>query len=418
MKLRIVSLSLLFCTALPVLSTAQDTDVEARLGRLEAANQELQRKLDVLAQSQEDQDFASAVPTLGQSQHGLGAAASKVYGVSDGVSIGGYGEARYRDNRGAGDSLDYLRNVIYFGYRFDERWVFNTEIEFEHASTEEEGSVSVEFGYLDYQANDHLNLRAGLLLAPLGFINELHEPPSYLAVTRPETERRIIPSTWRELGVGVSGDTGPFTYRAYVMGGFEGSGFSASGLRGGRERGSEASAEDLAVALRMDYVEIPGVILGGGFYHGNSDQGDPALASTATTIVELHGEYRADGLWARSLLAFATVDDVEEINTLNMAAANESVGEEQLGAYLELGYDVMRHLDADSRMALSPYVRFEKINTQREVPTGFFGDPVNDEEILTVGVNFQPIPNIVFKLDFQDYENTPDRINLSMGYAF
>ncbi len=202
------------------------------------------------------------------------------------------------------------------------------------------------------------------------------------------------------------------------MGGFEGSGFSASGLRGGRERGSRASAEDLAIALRLDYVDMPGVVLGAALYHGNSDQGDPALGSTATTIVEAHGEYRSDGLWARGLFALAMVDDVEEINARNSNAPNESVGEELLGTYFELGYDVMPMLDEDSNQSLSPYARIEKINTQRDVPSGFFGDAVNDEEILTLGINWQPISHIVFKLDFQDYSETPDRINLSMGYAF
>ncbi len=397
---------------------AQDSDVDARLKKLERDNKELERRLELLAQSQEDAGLAGLFPELGEGENGLGPAASKVFGVSDGVSLGGYGEARYRDNRGGGDSLDFLRSVIYFGYRFDERWVFNSEIEFEHASTEEAGAASVEFAFLDYEATEDTHVRAGLLLTPLGFINEWHEPPTYLGVTRPETERRILPSTWREVGVGVVGDQGPFSYRAYVMGGFEGSGFSAAGLRGGRSSGSKASAEDLALALRVDYVELPGAVFGAGLYRGNSGQGDPALGSTATTIVELHGEYKTGPWWSRALVARATVDDVAKINALNTNGPTESVGEELLGGYLELGYDVMPLLDSGSEAMLSPYVRYESINTQRELPAGLSTDPKQDDEILTMGLHWQPIPGIAIKLDFQDYDNNVDRVNLSMGYSF
>ena len=42
----------------------------------------------------------------------------------------------------------FLRAILYFGYKFNDQWVLNTEFEFEHASTGQEGSVSVEFAYL------------------------------------------------------------------------------------------------------------------------------------------------------------------------------------------------------------------------------------------------------------------------------
>lgn len=75
-------------------------------------------------------------------------------------------------------------------------------------------------------------------------------------------------------------------------------------------------------------------------------------------------------------------------------------------------------IDAASEAMLSPFVRFESINTQRELPTGFSTDPKQDDEILTMGLHWQPIPGIAIKLDFQDYDNNVDRVNLSMGYSF
>src|SRR5690606_5504586 len=118
------------------------------------------------------------------------------------------------------------------------------EIEFEHASTGQGGEVSVEFAYLDYLATPHLGVRAGMVLVPMGFVNELHEPTTFLGTTRPLTESTIIPTTWRENGAGVFGDIGDFSYRAYVINGLDAvgggssraGGFSAAGLRGGRQK--------------------------------------------------------------------------------------------------------------------------------------------------------------------------------------
>src|SRR4029453_5073175 len=107
---------------------------------------------------------------------------------------------------------------------------------------EEKGEVSVEFAYLDYLIRPEVNVRAGLVLIPVGFINELHEPPVFLGARRPDVEDRIIPTTWRELGAGVFGDAGPVTYRAYVVNGLDSSGIEAEeplpqGGRGGRRGG-------------------------------------------------------------------------------------------------------------------------------------------------------------------------------------
>ena len=106
---------------------------------------------------------------------------------------------------GKTDTFDLLRAILYFGYKFDDRFVFNSEIEFEHSTTSESGSASVEFAYLDYLFKPGFNVRGGLLLVPMGLVDELYEPTTFLGAKRPETERRIIPSTWRENGLGAHG---------------------------------------------------------------------------------------------------------------------------------------------------------------------------------------------------------------------
>ena len=172
----------------------------------------LERKTDVLSQEVEKLRTNLSIPEEAKykSMYGMGPAASKVYGTSKGLSIGGYGEAMYtnyvdtKSNNNNKDSADLERAVIYIGYKFNDWIVLNNEIEFEHATTgeggEEKGEVSVEFSQLDFFIDQKYNIRAGLMLVPMGFVNEMHEPTTYHGNHRPDIERYIIPSTWREMG--------------------------------------------------------------------------------------------------------------------------------------------------------------------------------------------------------------------------
>ncbi len=405
--------------AWPGLVRAQEEegDLEARVTELERENEELRRRIDVVAEEQERLELGELVPPVGESQWGLGPAASKVYGVESGISLGGYGEALYRfSNRS--DEFDFLRGVLYVGYRFDEDWVLNSEFELEHASTGEEGEVSLEFAYLDYLHDPALNARAGLVLIPMGFLNELHEPTTFLSATRPETERRIIPSTWREMGAGVFGDAGPISYRTYIVNGFDATGFGDTGLRGGRQDGSKAKAEDLAIVARADWTDTPGLLAGGSVYYGDSGQDQAGLGGTGTSIYEVHAEWKARGLWLRGLFAHAEVDDVTQLNNALGFVGNKSVGEELEGWYVEAGYDIWALIDPEAPAVVRPYVRYERVDTQAEVPTGFASSPANDFDVVTVGINVQPIDQLAFKLEYQDFETAADGVNLSVGYAF
>lgn len=396
----------------------------------------LREQIEAITRTLEEMQLGrDVVVEADTSSEGFGPAASKVYRVRQGVSIGGYGEALYQDfaaeqedgaPSGRKDELDYLRAIVYFGYKFNDRLLFNSEIEFEHASTGEDGEVSVEFAYLDYRLSPALGFRGGLLLAPMGFVNELHEPPIFLGTTRPETERQIIPSTWRENGLGAFGAAADFTYRAYLIAGFDATGFSAAGLRGGRQSGSHSLAEDWGVVGRLDWTGVPGLLLGGSAYTGNSGQGatlpsDPTVVVDArTTILEGHAEYRRGGLELRGLVARSTLDDAAEVNELNGLVGAQSVGEEALGWYLQGGFDVLRF--ARTEHQLIPYLRYERLDTQREVPDGFTRNPATDRSILTLGAMWKPIPQVALKADYQwqanEAETGVNQLSVNLGYLF
>jgi hypothetical protein len=390
---------------------------------------ELRRKLDVVLEEVDRLRTSVAVPEEPElaSAYGMGPAASKVYGVSRGLSIGGYAEAFYSNEIGDAvgdgeDTADFLRAVLYVGYKFTPKLMFNTEIEFEHATTEDDvspGSVSVEFASLEYHWRPELGFRGGLLLVPMGFLNEIHEPPFYFGTTRPEVERQIIPSTWRENGAGVFGSLGERVhYRAYVMNGFDASGFESSGLRDGRQNGNEAHADDLAFVGRVDLEPCAGLLVGGAMYSGDSGQDQPGLPSVQTRIWEAHAQYRNGPLQLRALWSEANLSEAGALSLANL----ETIADHMIGGYAEVAWDLLQWLSPGSERSLSPFFRFEYLDTQHEVPNGFLRDRSQARRLFVPGLQFKPHPNVVLKLDYRNIDplagTAADELRLGMGLAF
>jgi len=388
----------------------------------------LEEQVATLTGELEKDVFGDVIPELGDSKYGMGPAASKVYNQDQGLSIGGYGEGLYQnyDDSDKTDEADFLRAIIYLGYKFDEKWVLNTEIEFEHAD-----EAYVEFAYLDYLYSDEINFRSGLLLVPVGIINELHEPTVFLSAKRPTVEQRIIPTTWRENGAGLFGDVGKVSYKLYVVNSLDGEDFTDQGLRGGRQKGSQAKADDFSVVGRLDLQVNTEVMVGGSAYYG--DQGQDLDVDAETTLVEGHVVGEWGGLKVNALAVVAQVDGAGEfsraIATRDLAdgevlppdADLDAVGEEMVGWYVEVGYDLFAHR-SKGEAALTPFVRYEELNTQDKMEDGFVANPKNDLDIVTFGLNYQPIDEVVFKVEHQFIEDgnddSYDQTNLAMGYIF
>ena len=395
---------------------------------------ELERRIDLLAAEVEKMRTGGATEVDAPGgQRGLGPAASKVYNVERGVSIGGYGEMLYQSfasetedgsASAKSDQLDFLRAIVYVGYKFNDRIHFNSEIEFEHASTGKGGEVSVEFAYLDFSLRPELGIRGGMLLVPMGFINELHEPPIFYGARRPEVESAIIPTTWRENGAGIFGEAGPVEYRAYAVAGLDASGFSASGIRGGRQKGARSLAEDFAFTGRVDLTSVPGLLAGISFYTGGSGQGtdvDGQAVSAKTSLFDLHTQYRYRGLHVRGLYAKGSIGDAALVNEANGLSGSRSVGEDQFGWCLEGAYDLMS-LFPRGEWALAPYLRYEQLDTQETVPAGFRNNPATNRSVLTFGLDVKPISRVVVKADYQrvrtEARSGVSQFNVALGFLF
>jgi uncharacterized small protein (DUF1192 family) len=418
--------------------------LQEELARLQAQGsagerlQELERRIDLLAAEIEKMRTGGAVEAQPiQSVPGFAPAASKVYRTARGVSIGGYGEATYqnfaserqdRSASGRADRLDMLRAVLYVGHKFSDTILFNSEIEFEHASTgegaEEKGEVSIEQAYLDLKPWKSVGLRAGMVLVPVGFLNELHEPPVFHGARRNSVETAILPSTWREVGIGLFGENGPFQWRAFAVASLSAEGFAAGGIREGRQQGSDSLAEDLALTGRLDFTGVPGLTLGGSFFTGNTGQGaavDGRRIEGRLNLFDLHVQYERRGLQIRGLYARSTLDDAGLINEQNGLSGRGSVGERQRGWFLEAAYDVMTLRPAGT-WAVVPFVRLERLDPQAAVPAGFEKNPAQDRRAWTAGVGVKPLPSVVLKADYQWLSNHArtgtNQLNLAIGYLF
>ncbi len=413
---------------------------------------ELERKTDVLATEVEKLKTQLFIPESREykSQYGLGPAASGVYRVNRGLSIGGYGEAMYTnyvDTNGDDvtntDSADLERAVIYLGYKFNDWIILNNEIEFEHASTgegdEEKGEVSVEFSQLDFLLDPKYNIRAGLMLVPMGFINEMHEPTTFHGNRRPDVERYIIPSTWREVGAGLFGEILPgLEYRMYAMNGLAGEGFANTGIREGRQGGSNGKAEDFAFTGRVDYspAQVPGLMVGASTFLGNSGQDsivdfDDQKVDMFTQLYEGHVQYRYRGLELRALGAWSSIDDTESLNPV--IGADGPVGSESFGWYVEAAHDIMPFVWKDSSQYLAPFFRVERYDTlasvARDPDTGAAYDKSTglDRWIYQAGLSYKPIDNVVIKADYRNINDkklvpagvpSGDEFNLGVGLIY
>ncbi len=354
---------------------------------------------------------------------GMGMGASKVHFQPKGLSIGGYGElvyTNYADDRA--DLAEVLRLVLYVGYRFNERIVFNSEIEFEHGARE----IGIELAYFDFTLLDQLTLRVGNVLVPVGFLNENHEPIFFYGVYRPLVDRFVIPTTWNQNGVGVYGDLGPVRYKAYLLTGLDAFGDepleAGTWVRNART-GAFGPARTWAGVASLN-AELGPATFGGSFYGGDAGQGyrDAAGAVVSPTVLigEVHALVAWKGLTARGILAWGSLSQAGTVSEILGLAPDQYIGSRAWGGYVEAGFDVLTLVG--SSMSLSPFLRFEALDTQAAVEGLGVKNPAYDRRVVTTGVDFKPIAQVVVKADWQQIttmaSQTLQQWDLGIGFVY
>ena len=325
--------------------------------------------------------------------------------------LSGYGNARYqRDGNPGTSTVDLERFVLFVGHRFNRSISLFSELEVEDAKVEggeDGGEVAFEQAYVKFDLDSHNYLVAGLFLPRLGILNENHLPPNFNGNERTIVETLVIPSTWRELGVGFYGslDALQLHYNLGLINGLSSAGFvHGSLIREGRFEGRIASANNLALTGALQLYRGPLTLQVSGYYGGtaglsNRQADSLELASgpfgTPVLLGEADIQYQSSGL---SIKALGTVVSIPDAMEINRAYANNTP-EFAYGAYAEIGYDVFETFASLHPAQMILFARLEKLDLNARIPSNGIEDGTLDQRHLILGVTYLPIPSIALKAD-------------------
>lgn len=359
------------------------------------------------------------------------------------LNIGGYGEAHYnqplvKDQTELG-TLDLHRMVMFLGYNFSKNTSFVSEIEFEYAK-----ELWVEQAFLQHKLTKFMNLRAGLIIVPMGIMNEYHEPVTFNGVERPVIDNRISLSTWREMGAGISGTVLPVSvkYQLYVMNGLSGYDSKglftgASGLREGRQKGSKAYIHSPSLSGKVEYFGIRSLNAGISGYFGESQSklfnklhNDStnliAKADSSTvgiTMIGADARYKTGGLELRGQVYYTSLSNTVRYNHFTVSNGKDNdLGSAMMGYYVEAGYNVLRHCKKTTQ-ELVPFIRYEYFDTHASVEGDVVRNKAYENTVITTGLTYKVHRNAVIKTDVQFTKNAATTeykkvINAGIGVMF
>jgi hypothetical protein len=325
------------------------------------------------------------------------------------VAIGGYAEGMFRSEYVAGihesSGFEFRRFNIFLFSSISNLIKLTSELEFEHGTEE----IKLETALIDIQLYDPFNLRAGILLSPLGKFNLAHDSPRNEFNDRPLVSTRIIPSTFSEAGAGFFGSFYPvgdtrLTYEAYLVNGLnDGVVLAGDGteIPAGRPEAFDGDNNaSPSFVGRLAFMPEFGGELGfsahSGIYNTFMVEGMEVDEKRNLTILAVDGEYRWERLTLQGEFAYAKVDLPGSL--VGLYAHN------QQGVY---GQAIYRLVDGLLPMfpqsALSIGARYDAIDLDMDIE----GDEI---QRLTIGVILRLVPDTALKIDYQ-HNWMFDRIN-------
>jgi hypothetical protein len=345
--------------------------------------------------------------------------AEKMLMTNGNLKIGGYGEVHYNQpissEQKKNGILDVHRFVMMLGYQFNDDLQFVTELEFEHVV-----ELYVEQAFLQYKLNNSINIRGGLILTPMGIVNEYHEPTTFNGVERPQIDNAISPTTWREIGIGITGVILPASlkYQAYIMNGFNGFDSQAriggaSGLRGGRQKGADSYISSPNFSGKVEYFGFRGLNLGLSGYFGdtqsklynNLDKNNKAAMARADSsvvgisMIGADARYSYKGLKLTGQFYFTQLSNTEEFNKFTTGKGGGNLGSSMYGYYIDLGYNVLRTVKTEKQ--LLPFVRYSNYDTHYTVSENITDNLAYQKNVVTTGLSFFLTSGAVVKADLQ-----------------
>jgi hypothetical protein len=337
--------------------------------------------------------------------------ANQLLQASGTLSIRGYGECIGNQPLAGQGTWDARRFVLFTGYKYDANTAVVTEIEVEHAT-----EIYLEQAFFQHRLRPGVNLRAGLMLIPMGIANEYHEPTTFHGAERPYLDQVVVPSTWRELAAGFQGFVPRRTlgYQLYVVNGlrsFDGQKalFTGDkGLRGGRQKGRQTLAAHPGVVGKLEWGGLKNTLVSASYYAGQTESpvegSKPGLLDSTTVFLQMSS---VDLRWAVQRFQFRAQGTLAHLG--GAEAYRLRTGSNMAtwigGAYAEGAVQV---LPARSPYACWAFSRYSVVQTGAE--------PV---QLWTQGLSFFLNPGVVLKLDAQQ-RRTPSEVvwTVNSGFGF
>jgi len=332
------------------------------------------------------------------------------------LMLGMYGHVDYTqpldDSLRKNGKLDVTRLVMLMNYKFSDRLDFFSEVEFEHVK-----ELWVEQAFLQYRFSDALMLKGGLMVIPMGIVNEYHEPTTYNGVKRPSVDTRIVPTTWREIGFGLSGNLSgaSLKYQGYIVNGFKSYDGSANlggpnGFRSGRQRGAESFISSPNLSAKVDFYGISGLNIGLAGYFGNTQsslnnnlpKGNESLNERADSSVVnlamlgLDARYTLGGLELRGQYIVNMVSNTAAYN----AFTGKDLGSQMGGWYAEAAWNLL-HGSKAAGTPLTLFARIEKYDLHARTENGLARNKSYNLTEITTGLGYKIAEGAVIKTDVQ-----------------
>jgi hypothetical protein len=422
--------------ALPLVAQADEAELERRLEKL--SNELDAVKAELARMKKEKEQAGAAVPKAAPVPAPATQAAkpaetpyvnTEATGGEPDTVITGYGEINYNRPHNATENtvMDLRRAVIGLQHRFDSQTKFAFELEAEHAvtSADDPGEVEVEQAFIEHRLAPTFAVRGGLFLIPAGLLNENHEPTAYYGVERNFVETAIIPTTWREGGFQLVGELGNgLTLQGGVSTGFNINKWDATSIEGQEsplgsihQELALASAKDLAMFGAANFRGIPGLLVGGSVFTGNTSQGAQGVPKVRVTLWDVHARW-TPGAWDLSALyASGTFSNTAAFNT-TLVGNPTLVPAAFDGSYVQAAYR-MRF----GTYGVAPFARLEFFNTAKrydDIGAGLTPSALPTERVITTGLNFDINRHVVVKADMQWFRQVSanNRFNLGLGWSF
>lgn len=293
---------------------------------------------------------------------------------AQGLILSGYADFEIVFNNVDSDDSDFYFdnhhvNLIMVGDVTPDMYVA-VEVEYEHAGEE----IAFEYGYFGYSGIRDLRIMAGKFIIPFGRFNkDLHPTIVNKMPDRPNGFKDVLPQTWNDAGLWVSGvrdfGTGSrFVFDAFIINGLMGS--DGGGIRGmrdnDREKRTGARDDNKAVGGRLGLEFGPqGLDFGASFYTGQYSD-DAAVTDLSLTMLGVDAAFRSSGLELRGELVRASQD----------ATGGDLT---KMGWYAQAAYRFQRW---------EPVVRYSTRSFTGGVAGVLDGDDANDDNRFSIGLNF------------------------------